>query len=92
MQDCVEVLDFQEGKGHALSTRLYMSLPVLENIWLDLSKDFMLGLPHTRNRRDFIMVVVDRFSKIVHFIACEKTEDAISVMHCSFKSLRICMV
>lgn len=38
--------------------------------------DFVLELPHIRTSRDSIPVVVDRLSKMMYFIACQKIEYA----------------
>ncbi|CAI7745255.1 unnamed protein product, partial [Closterium sp. NIES-54] len=57
-------------------TGLLQPLPVPEQPWQVVSLDFITGLPSTSRGHDSILVVIDKFSKMGHFIATNATATA----------------
>jgi hypothetical protein len=49
--------------------------------------DFVLGFPMNRRKNDSTMAVIDRFSKMAHFISCKNTSDASEVASLFFQEL-----
>lgn len=85
MQDCAKTLDLSSRKGKCAKHGIIQPLPIQENIWFHLTMDFMLRLPSIRTNQEFILVVIDKFLKMAHFITCKKIEDVALVVHLFFR-------
>jgi hypothetical protein len=58
---------------HQKPAGLLQPLPILDWKWDKIGMDFITGLPKTRSGYDPISVVVDRLTKVAHFILVKTT-------------------
>ena len=80
---CCQVCQIAKGFSH--NTGLYQPLHVPSKPLENISMDLVLGLQRTQRDNDFIFVVVDRFSKIAHFIPYHKTHEIVHIVDLFFK-------
>jgi hypothetical protein len=61
------------------------SLPIPTWKWEDISMDFIVGLPRTAKSYDSIRVIVDRLTKIAHFLPVKTLPGShlCRIIHCS---------
>jgi len=84
---CDRCITCRQVKSRVMPHGLYTPWPVPNEPWVDISMDFILGLPRYRKGRDSTFIVVDRFSKMTHFIACHKTDDATNIADIFFREV-----
>jgi hypothetical protein len=58
---------------HQRPAGLIYPLKIPEWKWEKIDMDFMTGLPHTSEGYDAIWVIVDRLTKVAHFIPVKTT-------------------
>lgn len=66
---------------------LYTPLPTPKFPWIDIAMEFVLGLPRIKNGKDSTFVVVDKFSKMAHFVPCRKVDNDCYVVDIFFKEV-----
>ena len=70
---CSSCITYRKAKSRVMPYGLYTPQPIPSAPWVDISIEFVLGFPRSKRGKDSIFIVVDRFSKMEHFIACHKT-------------------
>jgi IS30 family transposase len=63
----------QVNAEHQRPAGLLQPLRVPEWKWEEISMDFIVGLPRTRDGYDSIWVIVDKLTKVAHFIPVKTT-------------------
>eukprot|EP00253_Pinus_taeda_P012699 PITA_12699 len=76
---CLECQQIKAEHQHLAG--LLQPLPIPEWKWEVISMDFITGLPKTKRNNDSIMVVVDKLSKVAHFIPVQSTYKAVQIAH-----------
>ena len=77
----------QTNKNEALSpSGLLQPLAIPDQVWSEVSMDFIFGLPKSKGK-DSIMVVVDHLTKYAHFLALAYQFTAKDVAHFFVKEI-----
>lgn len=69
----------QNKARNMVAADLLHPLPIPARRWETISMDFIGPLPMTSSGHNFLLVVVDKFSKMVHLIACNQQVKASDV-------------
>ena len=68
----MEKSDHQAAKGKLMSTQ------IPEEKWKEISIDFVTDLPMTPGRKDSILTIVDKATRMVHLVPCRKNITAVA--------------
>jgi hypothetical protein len=75
---CMECQKVKAEHRHPVG--LLQPLPIPEWKWEVVTMDFIMRLPRTTKLHDSIMVVVDKLTKVAHFIPLKTTHKAVDVV------------
>ena len=85
IRGCIRCQQYKDSNQKKLSEPT--SLEMQERRWGSLGKDFIVGLPITKNGFDAITTWVDRLTRRVHFIPSNSTDIAVDVAGTFFKNI-----
>ncbi|KAH9781057.1 Endonuclease [Citrus sinensis] len=68
---CEKCITCKHAKSRVLPHGLYNPLPILSEPWVDISMDFVLGLPRSKMGNDSVFVVVDRLHGVPRIIVSD---------------------
>jgi hypothetical protein len=66
---------------------LLQPFPIPKNKWEVITMDFIKGLPRTNKKYDSIMVVVDKLTKVAHFVHVKKTHTITNIADIFMKEI-----
>ena len=69
-----------KGKGRpSEASRFTSTMKIPKWKWEEVGMDFIVGLPRTQRGYDFIWVIVDRLTKVAHFIPIKTTYSGVKL-------------
>ena len=84
---CGRCATCRQEKSRVQPHGLYTPLPIPSEPWIDILMGFVLGFPRSKHGRNSIFVVVDRLSKMSHFIPCLKIDNPSHVADLFFREI-----
>ena len=72
---------------HQNPSGLLQPLPIPEWKWEIIGMDFIIGLPKSKKQNDSIIIVIDKLSKVVHFIPVKSTYKAVNIADIFLKEI-----
>ena len=80
-----------EKTDHTLGRGVLQSTSIPEKKWSEVSLDFITDLPVTKDKKDSILTVVDKATRMVHLIPCRKTTTAAEAAKMFWDNIVNCM-
>ena len=72
---------------HQHPSGLLQPFPIPKWKWDVISMDFITGLSKTKKQNDFILIVIDKMSKALHFIPVKLTYKAVNIVDIFLKEI-----